>query len=156
MTAAEAQALSTNVTDKVIVVFKNQLGAVPETAGNEATRNSAVAGIQNPVVHELSLTDAQNVKTFQVINALSATVSPGEAERLAANPQVAEVVKDEPIPVATPTSITTAGTADVDSVGVQHAPGELRCLTAIDGGRIGDQFGRLQFWRTFPSARTPG
>jgi hypothetical protein len=117
LTAAEAQALSTDVTDKVIVVFKNQLGAIPETAGNEATRDSAVAGIQNPVVHELGLTDAQNVKAFQVINALSATVSPGEAERLAANPEVAEVVKDEPIPVATPTSITTTGTADGDSAG---------------------------------------
>ena len=113
LTASQAHALSTNVTDKVIVVFKNQLAGTPETAGNEASRNAAVSGIQSPVVHELSLTKAQDVKTFQVINALSATVSPGEARRLAANPDVAEVVKDEPIPVAGPSSGTTVGTADV-------------------------------------------
>jgi hypothetical protein len=113
LTASEAHALSKHVTDKVIVVFKNQLTTTPETAGNEAVRNAAVAGIQSPVVHELSLTKAANVKTFQVINALSATVSPGEAQRLAANPDVAEVVKDEPIPVADPSSGTTVGTADV-------------------------------------------
>jgi hypothetical protein len=113
LTAAEAQALSTDVNDKVIVVFKNQLTTTPETIGDEATRNAAVAGIQSPVVHELSLTKAQNVKSFQVINAVSATVSSGEAQRLAANPDVAEVVKDEPIPVVGPSSGATVGQANV-------------------------------------------
>jgi Peptidase inhibitor I9 len=113
LTAAQARALSTDVNDKVIVVFKNQLTTTPETIGNEATRNAAVAGIQSPVVHELSLVKAQNVKSFQVINAVSATVSPGEAQRLAANPDVAEVVKDEPIPVVGPSSGATVGQADV-------------------------------------------
>ncbi|HXQ75692.1 MAG TPA: S8 family serine peptidase [Acidimicrobiales bacterium] len=116
LTASEAQALAKDVTDKVIVVFKNQLAATPETAPDEAARNAAVAGIQNPVVHELSLTRAQNVKTFQVIDALSATVSAGEVRRLAANPDVAEVVKDEPIPVADP-ALPTVGSTDVASGG---------------------------------------
>jgi hypothetical protein len=113
LTAGQAQALSSNVTDKVIVLFKNQLAATPETSTDEAARNEAVAGIQSPVVHELGLVKAQNLKTFQVINALSATVSPGEAARLAANPDVAEVVKDEPIPVANSTDMTTVGTGNV-------------------------------------------
>ena len=36
---------------------------------------------------------------MQLVNAVSATVSPGEAARLAANPAVAQVVKNEPIPL---------------------------------------------------------
>jgi hypothetical protein len=123
LTAAQAQALSTDVNDKVIVVFKNQLTTTPETIGDEATRNAAVAGIQSPVVHELSLTKAQNVKNFQVINAVSATVSPGEAQRLAANPDVAEVVKDEPIPVVGPSSGATVGQANVDDGAATGASG---------------------------------
>ncbi|HEY5252275.1 MAG TPA: hypothetical protein VIJ09_11460, partial [Acidimicrobiales bacterium] len=115
LTASEAQALSTNVTDKVIVVFQNQLGTIPDNTKNEAARSAAVAGVQAPVVHELGLTDAQNVKSIQVVNAISATVSPGEAQRLAANPDVSEVVKDEPIPVADSASMTTVGTANVAS-----------------------------------------
>ncbi|HXQ62137.1 MAG TPA: protease inhibitor I9 family protein [Acidimicrobiales bacterium] len=113
LTASEAQALSANVTDKVIVVFKNQLTATPETATDESARNAAVASVQSPVVHELTMTQAQNVKSFQIINALSATVSPGEAARLAGNPDVAEVVKDEPIPVASSSSLASAGAGNV-------------------------------------------
>ncbi len=115
LTASEAQALSTDITDKVIVVFKNQLANTPDTARDETARNAAVAGVQAPVVHELGLVHAQNVKTIQVVNAVSATVSPGEAARLAANPDVAEVVKDEPIPVADSSSLTTVGPSDVAS-----------------------------------------
>jgi hypothetical protein len=111
LSAAEAQALSSNVSDKVIVVFQNQIAGSPENAKNEAGRNAAVAGVQSPVLHELSLTHAQNVKSFQVINAVSATVSPGEAARLAANPAVSQVVKDEPIPVANSSSLASAKTA---------------------------------------------
>jgi hypothetical protein len=122
LSAAQAQALSTNVSDKVIVVFKNQLSATPENVANEAARQSAVAAVQDPVINELNETKAQNLKTFQIINALSATVSPGEAQRLATNPAVAEVVKDEPIPLATsePVSIPaslapTAGTGQTNA-----------------------------------------
>jgi hypothetical protein len=115
LTASQARALSTDVSDKVIVVFKNQLPGTPETRRDEAARNAAVAGIQSPVVRELSETRAQNVKRFQLINAVSATVSPGEAARLSANPDVAEVVKDEPIPVANSSSVTTVGRGNVAS-----------------------------------------
>ena len=135
LTAAQAQALSTNVSDKVIVVFKNQLAGTPENSADEAGRNAAVAGMQSPVVHELGLVKAQDVTTFQVINALSATVSPGEAARLAANPEVAEVVKDEPIPVADSASMTTLGPGDIAggaSTGLSGA-GALKAACAPTG-----------------------
>jgi peptidase inhibitor I9 len=137
LSAAQAQALSTNVSDRVIVVFKNQLSATPENAANQSARQSAVAAVQNPVVNELNETKAQNLKTFQIINALSATVSPGEAQRLAANPAVAEVVKDEPIPLSTsepvsrPASLSpTAGSTDTNA-GAKALKGACR-----PGGKV--------------------
>src|SRR3984957_7247372 len=99
LTTAQAQALSANVTDRVIVVFKNQLPATPDSPGTAADRDAAVAQVQDGVVRELARTKAQQVKRFQIIDALSATVSPGEASRLSANPSVREVVRDEPIPL---------------------------------------------------------
>jgi subtilisin family serine protease len=99
LTAAQAKALSMHVTDKVIVVFNNQLAALPDTATNQAARSSAVGQVQRSVRSELTATHARAVKSLSVINAVSATVSAGEAQRLKANPAVARVVKDEPIPL---------------------------------------------------------
>ncbi|HYB28284.1 MAG TPA: S8 family serine peptidase, partial [Solirubrobacteraceae bacterium] len=99
LTAREARALSTKVTDRVIVVFKNQLGSIPDTPSLRARRASAVAAVQAPVVSELGLTHATHVKRYQLINAVAAYVSRGEAKRLAANPAVAEVVPDVRIPL---------------------------------------------------------
>jgi hypothetical protein len=119
LTAAQAKSLSTDVTDKVIVVFKNQVPTIPETSTNVGRRAAAVGQVQSGVAHELSLTGAQQVKRFQLIDALSATVSPGEAKRLAANPAVAQVVKDEPIPLVS--SLPTV--ARTQSTGIKPLPG---------------------------------
>ncbi|HUJ66783.1 MAG TPA: hypothetical protein VLX59_14655, partial [Acidimicrobiales bacterium] len=107
LTAAQASSLAKNATDHVIVVFKNQEPSIPDTAPNISRRASAVASVQAPVLRELSQVHASKVAPVQVVNAVSATVSPGEAARLAANPAVAQVVKDEPIPlVGSPPSLT--------------------------------------------------
>ena len=99
MTAAEAKALSTDVSDKVIVVFKNQLPGTSDLPRDEARRASAVGQAQSGVVAELARTRTRQVKRFQLVAiTVAATVSPGEARRLSANPSVAEVVPDEPIP----------------------------------------------------------
>lgn len=119
LTPQQAQALSTNVTDKVIVVFKNQLPATPDTPSNAANRVAAVNQVQGSVVHELSQTGARQVKQFQLINAVSATVSPGEAQRLAANPSVAKVVPDQPIPLVSSMPTASAPTSD----GITPLPG---------------------------------
>lgn len=112
LTAAQAAALSTNVTDKVIVVFRNQFSATPDTRADEAARAADVNTVQSPVVNELNETHAQDIKRISLVNAVAATVSPGEAERLAANPAVSEVVPDDPIPLVggLPTVKSAAGT----------------------------------------------
>ncbi|HTT87630.1 MAG TPA: hypothetical protein VMF60_09700, partial [Acidimicrobiales bacterium] len=107
LTPAEARTLSADVTDKVIVVFKNQLPSTPDSPRDGAARNAAVATMQAPVLGEMRTTKARDVKSIELVNAISATVSPGEARRLAANPSVSEVVKDEPVPLIS--SVPTVG-----------------------------------------------
>ena len=123
LTAAQAAAWSTNVTDKVIVVFKNQFSGVADTSSNTATRASDVRSAQSGVLTQLAETHSVNVKSFSLINALSATVSPGEAKYLAGNPAVSEVVPDLSIPLAGSTSPVTIAHTAAKATGVKPLPG---------------------------------
>jgi hypothetical protein len=123
LTAAKAAALSTNVTDKVIVVFKNQFAGLADTAGNATARAADVSSTQGAVMTQLSQTHAANVKSFSLINAVSATVSPGEAAYLAGNPAVSEVVPDLPIPLQGSDSPATSAPAAAKATGVKPLPG---------------------------------
>ncbi len=96
LSAAQAASLSKNPTDHVIIVFKNQETSIPDTRPDAARRASADATVQAPVLHELSQVHAGKVAPGQLVNAVSATVSPAEAARLAANPAVAQVVRTSP------------------------------------------------------------
>ncbi len=122
LTAAQAKALSANVTDKVIVLFKNQLADLTDAPNDAAARSAAVRSAQSGVLSQLAQTHALSVKSFSLINAVSATVSPGEAKYLAANPAVSEVVSDEPIPVAGDSPVGIARTAAA-AAGVKPLPG---------------------------------
>jgi Subtilase family len=92
LTAAQVKALSLNADQSVIVVFKNQLSALPANVTFGADRQAALKGIQSPVVGELRQLHAAHLHSYDLINAVSATVSEAEESRLAANPAVAEVV----------------------------------------------------------------
>jgi Peptidase inhibitor I9 len=115
-TLTQSRALSNKVNDKVIVVLKNQVANLPDTAKMRSARDAAVASIQRPVLRDLAQSHAKSVKSLQLVNAMSATVSPAEAHRLAANPAVSEVVPDEPIHLASPLPARPA------SVGHQSLP----------------------------------
>jgi subtilisin family serine protease len=110
LTSAQARALSSNVTDKVIIVFKNQFADLTDTPSDAAARSAQVGSAQSGVLSQLSQTHALDVKSFSLVNAIAATVSAGEAKYLAANPAVQEVIADLPIPVAGYTPVTTAHT----------------------------------------------
>jgi hypothetical protein len=111
LTPAQAQALSHNVTDKVIVVLKDQIASIPDTPSNSARRTTAVRSLQSGIRSQLSATHARNVHSLSLVNAVAATVSPGEAKLLAASPAVASVVPDLPIPVAAAPPVTSKATA---------------------------------------------
>jgi hypothetical protein len=111
LTPAQAQSLSTNVSSKVIIVFKDQVTTAPASRSDISARRSAEATDQAPVLNELSETQARDVHAYTTINAVAATVSPGEQARLAANPNVAEVVPDQIINLASPAVGTGSGSA---------------------------------------------
>ena len=102
-----AQALSRDVTDKVIVVLKDQLIGLPDTASNSGRRAADIRSLQRGALSELNAAHARHVRSFSLVNAIAATVSPAEAERLAANPAVAEVVPDGPVAAPAATPVTT-------------------------------------------------
>ena len=123
LSPAQAAALSTNVTDKVIVVFKNQFTSVADTPSNATARAADVKSTQSAVMTQLSQTHAANVKTFSLINAVSATVSPGEAKYLAGNPAVSEVVPDLPIPLQGSDSPASGTHSAAKASGLKPLPG---------------------------------
>ena len=86
--------LSQNVDQPVIVLFKDQFGAA--TAGTTAAgvRSAAVSASQTSLLSQLSQVHATGVKQLTLVNAVSATVSALEEQRLAASPAVAEVIPD--------------------------------------------------------------
>jgi len=120
--SVQAKKLSRNVTDKVIVVLKNQLSGLPDTPANSARRSAAVASVQQGVLADLAATHAAHVKSISLVNAVAATVSSGEARHLASDPAVAEVVPDLPIPVlgSSPTAeAIKAAKAEHEAAGIK-------------------------------------
>jgi hypothetical protein len=94
LTAAQIRTLSANATDRSIIIFKDQFQSLPARGATEALRVSAIKAVQAPVLAELAELHAAHVQGFQIVNAISATISPAEVQRLKANPAVQDVVPD--------------------------------------------------------------
>ena len=104
LTAAEARLLSRDVTQRVIVVLRNGLTATANAPAGQ--REKAAAAAQRPVLDELKATGSVGVTGLSLVDDIVATVSPGEEARLRANPNVAEVVPDEMVRLASPVTET--------------------------------------------------
>jgi hypothetical protein len=94
LTAAQIKRLSAAADKRTIIIFKNQFGRLPATRSNTRARVSAAQTAQAGVRAELTQLHAKNVHSFSLIDAMSATVSPGEVQRLQANPAIQAVVPD--------------------------------------------------------------
>jgi hypothetical protein len=126
LTSSQAAALSHNVTNRVIVVFKNQAAKDPATRALVKTRLRIESQVQRSVLTELRETKARNVHSYTVIDALAAIVSPGEEARLKANPAVAEVVPDQIIHISSPFDAASTKT-DVPSTSAGRTPPPGTC-----------------------------
>ena len=111
MTAALAARLSKNASQHVIVIMKSQLAAARVGSSAQSARSAVIASDQAPVMSELRAVHATHLQSYKLVNALSATVSKGEAARLKANPAVKEVIPDVMIEGASPEQASGAAAA---------------------------------------------
>jgi hypothetical protein len=102
-------ALSKNANQHVIVILKNQMRQARVGSRSAGARLAAVKATQAPVMRQLRSVHAQHVKSFQLINAVSATVSKAERAQLTKNADVAEVIPDAAIRLGTPTAPAVTG-----------------------------------------------
>src|SRR5882757_8055360 len=127
LTAQEAAALSQDANTPVIVVMRDQPVAAAKNTPAATTRAHNITSAQTPLVSELSQVRAAHVKTYTLANAVAATVSKGEAARLAANPNVAAVLLDSLVrgaPLAASQQPLTQSAASPSAVpGACPAPG---------------------------------
>jgi hypothetical protein len=94
LTAAQVSHLTAHATDRSIIIFRNQLASLPVRGATAQPRVTAADAAQAPVLAELRALHASHVQGFHIINAIAATISPAEAQRLRANPAVRAVVPD--------------------------------------------------------------
>ncbi|MBV8527018.1 MAG: S8 family serine peptidase, partial [Candidatus Dormibacteraeota bacterium] len=107
LSASDIARLSAGATQHSIVILKNQHQDVPARPQSSDARARANDSDQAPVVNELNQLHAPGVKRFSVVNAVAATISPAEAQRLSADPAVQAVVPDR---MVQPANLDTAGT----------------------------------------------
>ncbi|MBV9818870.1 MAG: S8 family serine peptidase [Solirubrobacterales bacterium] len=98
--------LSAHADQHVIVILRSQRRAAHVGSRSAAVRVAAIKAEQAPLIRQLRSVRASHIRSFQVVNALAATVSRRERARLAADPDVARVVSDAtirgPAPLALP------------------------------------------------------
>ena len=117
LTPTVAAQLSQNVDQRVIVVLKDQFGAAAAGTTAAGVRSAAVSDSQTSLLSQLSQVHAASVKQLTLVNAVSATVSALEEQRLAASPAVDEVIPDATVTVPAsalglpPSQATTTATA---------------------------------------------
>ena len=107
--AAAAQstpAAASQRTARVIIVLRNQHGNMPMAAHTSANHSS-----QAPLIAQARSAGARNLHGFGLINAVSATVTPAQAAKLAADPSVARIFPDLPV---------TAGPSEKQQTSTSH------------------------------------
>ncbi len=102
LTQAQAVRLSQDADKPVIVILKSQDGQAAAGSFAASARSAAVTAAQAALMGELQQVHATGIKRFTLVNAISARVSALEAQRLAADPAVAQVVPDQTFTVPAP------------------------------------------------------
>ena len=100
LSAAEVKRLSSGARHRSIIIFRNQLTNLPARRANARVRASAFAAVQSSVRTELARVHATRVRSYQLIDAISASISSAEVAHLKANPAVRAVVPDALRPFA--------------------------------------------------------
>jgi hypothetical protein len=93
---------------RVIVILRSQFRAARVGSHSAVLRAAAIKSDQAAIRGQLRSAHATHVQSYQLLNAMSATVSKAERARLVANPDVAKVIPDVTIHGAAPAVIPAA------------------------------------------------
>ncbi len=108
---------------RVIVLLRNQDRNLPPNAHLVRARAAALGAQQGPLLAAVRSSGGGVTHSFRTINAFSAVVSRAERARLAADPNVAEVLPDSYVPAPDPTGSPTSGAAVVTGSGTPAGGG---------------------------------
>ncbi len=95
LTAAQVERLAAHATHRSIIIFRNQLTGLPAKGATANARIQAANASQAGVLAELRQVHATHLRSYHIINAISATISSAEIGRLRANPGIRAVVPDQ-------------------------------------------------------------
>jgi subtilase family protein len=118
LSAEQITKLAAQANQRSIIILKDQHSEVPARPNLASRRAQAVEAEQSGIKEELRTLRVRDVKSLHIVNAVSATISRAEADRLVRNPAIRAVVPDRmrPMPVAraaaaSPAAVTEAPTA---------------------------------------------
>jgi Subtilase family len=113
LSADQIAKLAAQANQRSIIVLKNQHREVPARPSLASRRARVVEADQAEIKDELRTLRAKDVKSFHIVNALTATISSAEVKRLESDPAVRAVVPDvmQPLPLAKTPDAGTAGAA---------------------------------------------
>ena len=101
LTMGDVARLSADASKRSIIIFRNQHPELPARGARASARAAAVDADQRAVKSELSQLHS-TARSLHTVNAVAATISQAEADRLAADPAVQAVVPDRFIPRPAP------------------------------------------------------
>lgn len=100
LSLSQARARSVGRRERLVVVFENQLAALPANRAHRSAREEAAASMQAPLVAQLRQVGASEITPLSLLNAVSARIPAAEAQALRATRGVKEVVPDGMIVIA--------------------------------------------------------
>jgi hypothetical protein len=82
LTKAQVERLAAHATHRSIIIFKDQLRGLPAAGATASARIQAASTVQASVLAQLRQVHAAHVRSYHIINAVSATISTAEAAQL--------------------------------------------------------------------------
>jgi hypothetical protein len=102
LVSSSASARDQTAMQRVIVVLKNQDPGQPATPSALPNRQASFRSSQASVVAQMSSSGASAIRSYNVLDAVSATVPAGEVPALKSNSAVSEVIPDQLIHLSSP------------------------------------------------------
>ncbi|PZR93905.1 MAG: hypothetical protein DLM67_13160 [Candidatus Nephthysia bennettiae] len=133
LSADEIAKLAAQANQRSIIVLKDQHREVPARSGLASRRARAVEADQAEIKDELRTLRAPDVKSFHIVNALTATISRAEVKRLESDPAVRAVVPDLMRPLQLSRTLD-AGTVGAASAAAAPAAASQSAVCPSDPG----------------------